>query len=127
MRKVFQTPTGIAVAICLAFLGVLLSIGLAIGGSYLLTLHTIDVQKAQAAALAVREKESGVPTAIPTCRALIQMDDAKNGAVNASSSPNSYGHRLAEAITNVVTDSGCRKLVYQIEHGVPILKIAEDK
>jgi hypothetical protein len=125
--KLFETTTSIAVFISLVVTAIILSVSAAIGGSYLLTLQAIHTQKVQAAALAVREKESSVRTAIPTCKALIQMDDAKNGASNASQDPNSYGHRLAAAITTVVDDTGCRKLVYQVEHGVPILKIAEEK
>jgi len=127
IMKLFQTPTGIAVAASLFIIGVILSIAIAIGGSYLLTIHTINVQKAAAAALATREKESSVRTAIPTCEALIQMDNAKNGASNASSDPNSYGHKLARAITAVVADTGCRKLVMEVKAGVPIAKIAEQK
>lgn len=140
-KHLLTTPRGIAISISVFLVSTLIIIGAAIGGSYALTLESIhhnnqvvaaqnrhnnEIAVRQANALKIREAESSVRTSIPTCRALIQMDDAKRGAVNASSSPNSYGHKLAKAITHVVNGTRCRLLISAVDSGVPISTIARE-
>lgn len=129
-----KTPISVAVGVSFAIVIFVLTMFLSIGGSYLIGVsnkntiaaneHAFEMSQR---ALHTRELESSVRTSIPTCRALIGLDDAKNGASNASSDPHSYGHNLARAITKVVDDTGCRKLIHQVDAGVPILKIAQQE
>lgn len=124
----------LAVIASLAVLTVFVVIGAAIAGSYALSLHAISQAKQQEAsirekaakaqaALQLREAESSIRTSLPTCEALITMDDAKNGASNASNDPNSYGHRLARSITTVVNTTKCRILVKDVHDHVPYIEI----
>jgi hypothetical protein len=129
-----KAPIKTAVAITVAVVVIVLTLFISIGGSYLISLNNrstvlANEKKFEASqkALKIRELESGVRTSIPTCRALITLDDAKNGASNASMDPHSYGHNLARAITNVVNVSGCRLLIKEVDSGMPLLKIAQQQ
>lgn len=127
-----KTPISVAVGVSFAIVIFVLTLFLSIGGAYLIGVtnaNRIAAQEkafeASQKALRTRELESSVRTAIPTCRALIKLDEAKDGASNASMDPNSYGHRLAERITGVVDVSKCRPLIKLVDEGVPLLKIAQ--
>ena len=129
-----KTPISVAVGVSFAIVVFVLTMFLSIGGSYLIGVSNRNsiqqnekMFESTQRSLHIRELESGVRTSIPTCKALIALDDAKNGASNASQDPNSYGHRLAKAITGVVNDTGCRKLIHQVDAGVPLLKIAQQQ
>jgi hypothetical protein len=140
-----KTPITVAVRVSLALVVFVVGTFIALGGSFLIGIsnkneikaneQTFEVkqtrlqqqfEKAQGQ-LHIRELESSVRTAIPTCRALIKLDSAKDGASNASKDPNSYGHRLATDITGVVKVSHCRTLVRKVDAGVPLLKIAQQE
>jgi hypothetical protein len=116
----------------IACLSVLLFIG-AIVGAYALVLHETDVQnQARARATAERNaqlklasEKQAILGAVPLCRGLVLMDQADNGAVNASSSPNSYGHRLAAAIHVVVENSKCYTLLGDLAKHKPFQDIAK--
>lgn len=118
------------VVICLA---VVVFVG-AVVGAYVLVLHETQAQdKSRAAAAAARNahekalaEKTQILSSIPLCNGLIMMDNAKNGATNASKRSDSYGHRLARAITVVVDDSGCRVLVHDVAHHVPFPQITKD-
>lgn len=122
-----KNPINLAVGISIAIIVFVLTLFVSVGGAYLIAINNTDQIRANEAALHTRELESSVRTSIPTCRALIGLDDAKNGASNASSDPHSYGHNLARAITKVVDDTGCRKLISEVNAGVPIMKIAQQQ
>lgn len=138
-----KSPITVAVRVSVALIVIVVSVFAALGGSYLIGISNKNAiaasekafeakqaklqqafEKAQSQ-LHTRELESSVRTAIPTCRALIKLDSAKDGASNASMDPNSYGHRLATDITNVVKVSRCRVLIKKVDAGVPLLKIAQ--
>lgn len=125
-----DAPIGFAVKASLVVIAIFVTLILAIGGSYALTISTDNAFKAKQAAaekaLHLRETESSVRTAIPTCKAIIGMDDASHGASNASSDQNSYGHRLARAIHKVNVTSGCPLLIMDLDHHWSILKIAKE-
>lgn len=116
--------------VCLA---VLLFIG-AIAGAYALSIHETGAQNASRAAAAAKRNanekalaaKTQILSSVPLCKGLIMMDDAKNGATNASKRADSYGHRLARAITVVVDDSGCRLLIKDVNNHVPFPQITKD-
>lgn len=107
----------------MAFVGaivscMILAIGLAIGGSYLLTLRAIHQANATQASLRAREAVANLRSAIPECEALIALDDARVGAIfpkygngSKASAANGYGFRLAGKIHGVVTEGGCYIIV----------------
>jgi hypothetical protein len=119
-------PERIAVFVSLVICAFVFSVIVGMAGSYAITLHSIDVQHRADVALHQREIESQVRTAIPTCKALVEMDDAKNGASNASSDPNSYGHRLAKAIHDVVARSQCTVILKDLKNGQTIAQIVKE-
>lgn len=106
----------------------------AVVGAYALVIHETDLQtQSRAAAATARNKaealqaeKTQILSSVPLCNGLILMDDAKNGASNASKRQDSYGHKLAKAITVVVKDSKCRILVSDVNHHVPFPQIARD-
>jgi hypothetical protein len=91
--------------------------GFSLAGSYALTLHAISVaQHAQAAAAtrnAVLAKAAALKAAVPTCQALLHLDQARAGAIFAGRARTgvplalSYGHRLAVAIHQVYLATRC--------------------
>lgn len=127
VRADVKNPINLAVGISIAIVVFVLTLFVSVGGAYVIALDTKAEVQSNEQALHTREIESSVRTSIPTCKALIGLDNAKNGASNASSDPHSYGHNLARAITKVVDDTGCRKLIAEVNEGVPILKIAQQQ
>lgn len=126
VEKVNEKVTGLAVLLSLVVVAFVLSVALAIGGSYLLTISAIHHQQTNEQELKQREAESSIRTAIPTCNALVEMDDAKVGASNASNDPHSYGHNLARAITDVVATTQCRMLLREVAEHKSFSQIAKD-
>jgi len=136
-----KNPISTTIAIILSVVTLVLTLAGSIGASAAIALSAqshaeMAARKAEAntqalkrsdAALRERELTASVRTAIPTCQALIGLDDAKNGASNASSDPHSYGHNLARAITNVVDKTHCRVLITEVKEGVPLTKIVQQE
>jgi hypothetical protein len=106
-------PVSLAVVASLAIVTVILVIAGSIGGSYLLALHALHVQAAQAATLHTREAGTQVRTAIPTCKAFL-------GMAQASDTP----PHLAHAIAEVVSKSKCGQLLRLVAQHVPFPEIA---
>ena len=105
-------------------------IGGILAGGYALSLSAIRQNNATEAQLQVREEESAVRTSIPTCDALIALDDAKNGATfpryPGAKAGQGYGQRLATAIHEVAVATKCETLVYDVDHHYSISRIAKD-
>lgn len=123
------SPGKIAFWICAALASVILLVGSGVLVSVDLANQAVNNEKVNEARLRLREAESSIRTAIPTCKAIVRMDKASHGASNASHSPNSYGHRLARAIHNVNTTSGCATLVREVNEGwtVTMILAAQEK
>lgn len=89
----------------------MVTVGASISGAYLLSLQAIHSVAANAAALHVRELQASVRTAIPTCKALLGMDNASHGAIfphyPGASQNQGYGVRLAAAIHNLYVTTKC--------------------
>lgn len=119
------SPNKIAFMICSVLAVIVLLIAGGVVLSVSLANRAIQNEKLYEAGLRQREAESQIRTSIPTCKAIVKMDDASHGAVNASNSPNSYGHRLSRAIHDVNVTSGCAKIVHELNEGWSIAKITE--
>jgi hypothetical protein len=121
-RLVMMGSAAIVLIVCM--------IGGILAGGYALSLMAIRQNNATEAQLQVREEQSAVRTSIPTCEALIALDDARNGAVfpkyPGAKPGEGYGQRLATAINQVVVATKCETLVYDVEHHYSITRIAKD-
>lgn len=98
------TPVTIAVTVSLFFVAIALSVGAAIGGSYLLTLHAIhDAQTAQVAG------------ALKECQALRALDQSHNGItfpqVNKAHPSEEALTRMFAGIHEVYASSGCSAIL----------------
>lgn len=106
---------GLIILGSLLIIAVVFALGLSIAGSYLLMVHYVHVQQAALIAAqakaATAAKAAQIKSAIGTCKAVQAMDAASYGAINASASAASYGHRLALAIHNLYINSGCSRLL----------------
>lgn len=124
-----QAPIGFAVQLALVVVAFVLALILSIGGSYALTIQAISNFKAKehAAEMALhqREEESAVRTGIPTCKAIVKLDDASHGPQNLGLDVWGYGHRLASAIHDVNVTSGCAVLIHELHEGWSIAKITK--
>lgn len=105
------TPITIAVVVSLICCAFLLSLAAAIGGSYVLILQAEHKQQAFATQVVQQQTADQIRQAVPECEQLQAMDNASNGAVNSSSSPDSYGRRLAAAIHSFNVASKCPLLL----------------
>ncbi len=72
-------PVSLAVIVSIVAAFIILVVGLAIGGAYLIALHAVDVNLATQHALQAREATSQARSALSTCQALVSMDNAKDG------------------------------------------------
>jgi hypothetical protein len=121
-RLVMMGSAVIVLIVCL--------IGGILAGGYALSLMAIRQNNATEAQLQLREEQSAVRTSIPTCEALIGLDDAKDGAVfpvyPGARAGQGYGERLAKAINEVVVASKCETLIYDVDHHYSITRIAKD-
>lgn len=106
------TPVSLAVAVSLGVAAILVTIAIAIGGSYVLVLGFIHGQ-------AYQQRIEQLRGSVATCEAVVRMDQASVGASNASSDPNSYGHKLARAIHGLAVGTRCYELVRMVDHHVP--------
>jgi hypothetical protein len=104
-------------------------IGGILAGGYALSLSAIRQNNATEAQLQTREEESAVRTSIPTCEALIALDNAKNGAIfphyPGAKPGQGYGQRLASAIHEVVAATKCETLIYDVDHHWSLARIAK--
>jgi hypothetical protein len=98
-----------------------LAVGGSIAGSYALTLHEVNVQRAAQEATVKRQMQAQEAAQIrqskAICVTLVGLDDASHGAQFASASHTgvplgkSYGYRLARAIHAVVLATRCAALL----------------
>jgi hypothetical protein len=100
-----QKPVAIAVFVSIvlcAFVFILIG---SLVADYALMVHYYDTIQAHQALLQIKQS-------IPTCRALVHLDQASSPpVVNASTNPLSYGHKLAVAIHQVVVSTHCIQIL----------------
>jgi hypothetical protein len=107
MRNFKLTPVSVAAIGAVALLIFFLVTGGAVLLNYIITINAIHHQDAINAALNHKQQMAQIKSSAGICDAVSKMNDAGKGATNASSSPNSYGHRLAKAIGLLYDKSGC--------------------
>lgn len=110
MTRMNGHPVSLAVIVSVCFVVGLLVIAGAITGCYLLWLHAQHVQAAQDAALRAREATSQLRASIPTCRALLGMDNART-SLKAVNHPAPYVRHLARAIHRVYKSTRCQVIL----------------
>lgn len=84
--------------------------------NYILMVNYVHHLEAVQAAIQAKQHMIQIRSAVPTCSALKLMDDARIGAVSVTTNPNSYGHKLARAIHELFTRSGCAKILRKYGH-----------
>lgn len=104
MPKLPHGPVTLAVIGSLLIVVLLAVIGAAIGGSYILMEHYVTTLTAQQHA--VQSKN-----AVGLCKAILQMDLAGKGAQFTGKGPAAYGYKLASAIHQLYTSSGCSAII----------------
>jgi hypothetical protein len=110
-----STVIAMAVFVPIAIAFFLLIGVLAVAGSYLLTIHTIDVQHATALHLAAQQAAEASKLAktqqLALCQQLVGLDDARNGikfsAPTKTGTAELYVLRLSAAIHSLVSHLGC--------------------
>lgn len=114
------TPAPVATAVIFSFaIGLFIVFAtLAIVGSYFLTLHAIHVQELASAAQAAAAKAAQLKSAIPTCKALVALDNAQNGIHFSPPSRNGtaelYVLRLVKALHQVVASTNCQAILRSV-------------
>ena len=134
MNGLKEAPKHLGRTVAIIFLVIMLFIG-GLVGSYALSIHESNIQAHQRAvatakrnaSLKLASEKAAILGSVPLCRGLVLMDDASHPPVsNASSKPDSYGHKLAHAIHVVVVTSKCPILLHDIENHVPYTQIFKD-
>lgn len=115
---------GMAVVVSLGILVFVVFTGLAIAGSYGLTLHEVHVQTALAESLKAKTAAAQVKASIPGCRTL-QALNAASRAFATDRHQDTTGHHLAAAIEHVYGSSACGKLLTWVKDHVPYSVIAK--
>lgn len=105
-----RTPISLAVTITLCLVTLFIGAATCIGGSYLLTLNTIHTQIAQQQALKSREEVAAIRTAIPTCKAIVQLEHATEG-------------KVSQAFKVVADNTHCTQIVEDLNHGMNLHEI----
>ncbi len=109
MREVARIP-GFQLAVA-----AILTVALCIVTAYLVVRYQIDEQSAAAMRAAAKLAASQHAQDVATCKALMGMDNAKNGIVfspaTKTGSAEKYVLRLVTAIHNVYVSTGCAKLL----------------
>lgn len=104
-------PLALAVGTAIAVVVFLAGIGVAIGGSYVLTLHTLSVAQANHANLTKRQIKAQLANAKAECIALEALDRARHGihfTKHDLTHPSAlYVFRMTKGIHAVVVKSGC--------------------
>lgn len=131
MSEIPQTPVNIptfkrAIAASFVAIALVLVLTVSIGGSLIIASQAVNRAQAAQAALTVREEQSSVRTAIPTCKALLAMDDASHGAkfphYPGVPQDQGYGVRLSVAIHNLYVTTRCNIIL----SGKPIPVIVKE-
>jgi hypothetical protein len=115
-------------------IGFLILIGGTIGTSLLISANNSRNINAQQHAFSVaqarlrsRVQESSIRTSIPTCMAIVKMDDASHGATfpvyPGAKAGEGYGEKLAGTIHNLAETSGCTKLIGLVDQGKTVAQI----
>ena len=119
------SPITTAVIGSVAAVVFLLTAGVAVGGSYLLSLSIIHKQAVTAEQLRAREGTAQIRTSIPICRALVEMDAASHIPSSNFPSPpkNGYDERLSAAISQFVKTSRCITLLADVAKHEPYTEI----
>ena len=121
-------PVTAAVVASVAVFVFLLTAGVAVAGSYLVALNVAHKQVVAEQEAAASEAVAQIRTSIPTCRALVAMDDAKTGItfpkIDAAHPSELYITRSAAAIHSVVVASRCATLLDDVAHHEPYSEIA---
>lgn len=118
-----RLPVTLAVVSALSFFCLIVSVGLAIGGSYLLTLHEIHVQQAVAQQAQATQLQSAIQSSAAECRQIQAMDDASKGETWTS---DTYGKKLATAIHSFYISSRCPILLDDLAAHKTDTQIAKD-
>ena len=127
-RGTNPNPITAAVIASIAVFVFLFTAGAAVAGSYLVALDVAHKQTVAAQKAASAEAVAQIRNSIPTCRALVAMDNARLGItfpkIDAAHPSELYITRSAAAIHSVVVASRCTTLLDDVAHHEPYAEIA---
>lgn len=113
MHEKHSSPVTLAVVASIVAFSFIVALGLAIGGSYALTLHVIHNQNAQQEKTAQLQVTEAVKGSVPECEQLEAMDNA----TKAGAPVGAYTKSLAKAIHTFYVSSKCPILLKDVsEH-----------
>lgn len=133
-KSILRNPAALAVTLCLAVGGILLTIALSIGGSYYLSLTAIHHQAAiNAAATKERTKimqqqkisqdQASIQGSVPVCVAFKKLSDVQGSHGTTSAT---YGEHLEGALKSVYASTHCDLLLRLVREKAPVETIIKD-